>query len=162
MKVAGESSKIVASLLAIFVIFFAIVPAGGCARADGATSINLCLADFAQAYEEKDINLLKSCIAEDSSFYSELVINAQNAFARHPKIDMEFSELNINLYEDGRRATVTLEEIFKGIGEDGRITEETKSGDIFEMIKSETDWKITSWYRDIYMIELPNEYQGKK
>lgn len=128
----------------------------------GVSGIDLALANFAKAYETKDINLLKSCLAGESSFYSELVINAQNMFARHEKIDMEFSDPTINLYEDGKRATVNLNETFKGIGKDGKITEEIESGDIFELIKSETSWKITFWYRDIYMRELPNEGREKE
>jgi len=69
---------------------------------------------------------------------------------------LKFGDITINLYDDGKRATVTLKETFKGIGKDGRITEEIRSGDIFELTKSETGWKITSWYRDIYMKEPPN------
>ena len=125
----------------------------------GVSGIDLSLANFAKAYETKDIELLKACLAEESSFYSELVINAQNMFARHEKIEMEFSDPTINLYEDGKRATVGLKETFEGIGKDGRITEEISSNDIFELIKSEAGWKITFWYRDIYMRELPNEGQ---
>jgi len=117
----------------------------------GVSGIDLALANFAKAYETKDIDLLKGCLAEESSFYSELVINAQNTFARYETIDMEFSDPTINLYDDGKRATVGLKETFKGRGKDGELTEEISSNDIFELIKSEADWKVISWYRDIYM-----------
>lgn len=128
----------------------------------GISGIDLALANFAKGYETKDIDLLKGCLAEESSFYSELVINAQNTFTRYEKIDMEFSDPTINLYDDGKRATVNLKETFKGIGEEGRITEEISSRDIFELIKSKAGWTIISWYRDIYMRELPNEGREKE
>ena len=75
---------------------------------------------------------------------------------------MEFSNPTINLYEDGKRATVGLKETFRGRGKDGEITEEISSNDIFELIKPEAGWKIISWYRDIYMRELPNEGREKE
>ena len=140
-----------ANYLQIMILFilFPLVIIVGCQQ-QGVSGIDLALANFAKAYETKDIDLLKGCLAEESSFYSELVINAQNVFAHHEKIDMEFSNVTINLYDDGKRAMLGFRETFKGIGKDGRI-EEIESGDIFELIKSETSWKITFWYRDIYM-----------
>jgi len=123
----------------------------------GVSEIDLVLTNFSKAYEARDIDLLKSCLAEESSFYYELVINAQNTFARHEKIEMEFTDPTINLYDGERRATVGLKGIFKGIGKDTMITQEIRSGDIFELIKDEAGWKIVSWYRDIYMREPPSE-----
>jgi len=157
MKVAKELSKIVASGSAILIMLFSIVSAGGCNNADSTHNINLALANFSKAYETKDIELLKGCLAGESSFYSELVINAQNTFAAHERINMEFSNITVNLYDDGKRATVNLKETFKRISKDGKITEEIESRDIFELIKSEAGWKIISWYRDIHMRELPDE-----
>jgi len=124
--------------------------------------VDATLANFAKAYETKNIDLLKLHLTEESSFYAELVINAENTFARYEKIDIEFSEPTINIYDTGKRATVGLKETFKGIGQNGRIIEEISSRDIFELIKSEAVWKITSWYRDIYMRELPSEEPEKK
>ena len=70
-------------------------------------------------------------------------------------IEMKFSEPTVNLYDDGKRTTVCLNETFKGIEKDGITTEEIISGDIFELIKTTAGWKITSWYRDIYMRQIP-------
>lgn len=123
----------------------------------GVSGIDLALNNFVKAYETKDIDLLKRCLTEESSFYSELVINAQSTFARHEKIEMEFTDPAINLYDGERRATVSLKGVFKGIGKDDVIIKEIRSGDIFELIKDEAGWKIVSWYRDIYMSEPPSE-----
>lgn len=128
----------------------------------GTIGIDLALTDFVKAYETKDIDLLKRCLAEESSFYSELVINAQNIFARHERIEMKFSDPIVNLYDDGKRTTVCLNETFKGIDRDGITTEEIVSGDIFELIKTTADWKIVSWYRDIYMSEIPGGEEQKE
>jgi len=159
MKVVNGLRKIAVTTLVILIICFAIVMAGGCINVDSTSTsgINSTLADFAKAYETKDINLVKRCLAEEASFYSELVKNARNTFSRYRKIDMELSDITINLYQDDDRATVNLKETFRGIKRDESIAEEIKSKDIFELIKSETCWKITFWYRDIYMREPPND-----
>jgi hypothetical protein len=75
---------------------------------------------------------------------------------------MKFSDPVINLYDDGKRATVGLNETFKRKAKDSMTAEEIESRDIFELMKTTAGWEIISWYRDIYMRQIPGEGAEKE
>ena len=121
------------------------------------------LRHVAKSYETKNIELLEQFISQKSSFYSSIVETARTTFAHYRDIELTFKDIKIDFHSwDKNYASVTLREILamsQG-GEDGRRIEE--SMDIIELKKENSRWKITYWYKDTWMKDLPQQSEKKE
>lgn len=111
---------------------------------------------IAKSYKTKNIELLEQFVSQKSSFYSSIVETAKARFARYRDIELTFKDIKIDFHPwDKNHAAVTLREILivSQWGKEGWEVKE--SMDIIELKKENSQWKITFWYKDTWMKNLP-------
>ena len=114
---------------------------------------------FVEAYQNHNLELLKSTLWEESSYYSQIVGNAKSDFARFPTINLTFTDIRISFYSDGKRAGVILQESFQAENETKKHRQETV---LIEMIKTEDEWQIVSFYWPAMMRDIPESERKKE
>lgn len=121
------------------------------------------LGHVAKSYETKNIEMLEQFISKKSSFHSSIVETAKARFAYYRDIELTFKDIEIDFHPwDKNHASVTLREILtvSQREEDGRRVKE--SMDIIELKKENSQWKITYWYKDAWMKDLPQQSERKE
>ncbi|MBA7477867.1 hypothetical protein ES707_13282 [subsurface metagenome] len=116
----------------------------------------------AESYRTENMELLEQSVSQNSSFYSNIVQTARTTFAHYRDIELTFKDIKIDFHPwDKNNATVTLREIFTALSRGKERQEVKESMDIIKLKKENGKWKITFWYKDVWMKNLPPQLEEK-
>lgn len=113
---------------------------------------------FAKAYESRNIELLKETLWEESTFFRQIVKNAELDFARYSQIDVEFTQIRIGFCSRGKNGHANTWKKLRGKERETNIERYREFEKWFSFREAEGEWVIACLYFPASMIP-PKEYR---